>query len=182
MQFPRRLPELKTAGSFRRVDIIGASPTLRILTLLAAASAMLAGCQKAPPPPETAVAAESPVGRDVGAPPARGAVELQDATGILDEEKVVRFEIKYRFTAGSPSKVYLVEISFPGTDRQGLKPMEAFELKSEGTIKTGIEVGDAPVNDFQITLSEADSPDRGYFLISNTLTGTVQLARDRRAD
>ena len=104
----------------------------------------------------------------------RGAVELLKATAKLDELNVVRFEIAYRFTTGSPTKTYLCEIAFPGTDQWGTKPLEAFELESEGVIRTGIEVGDQPVREFEVTLSEADSPDQGYHLISNRLSGVVQ--------
>ena len=37
----------------------------------------------------------------------------------------------------------------------------------------GIEVGDNKVDAFELTFSEADSPDRGYTVISNTLVGQV---------
>lgn len=104
----------------------------------------------------------------------RGAVELLDARAVLDESQVVNFKIKYRFTAGSPTKFYLCNIAFPGTDQWGVKPLEAHEMSAEGVIRTGIEVGEKPVREFEITLSEADSPDQGFHLISNTLRGQVQ--------
>jgi hypothetical protein len=42
-------------------------------------------------------------------------------------------------------------------------------------IKTGIQLSDPQaVKDYSITFAEADSPDQGYKVISNTLTGAVQ--------
>lgn len=137
------------------------------------------GCESKPArPPASPVAL--PSGRAAAAPdtmskpPERGAVELVDAKATLDDLNVVNFEIQYRFTAGSPTKFYLCTIAFPGTDQWGVKPLESYEMSSEGVITTGIEVGENPVEAFEITLSEADSPDQGYHLISNTLRGSVQ--------
>lgn len=113
----------------------------------------------------------------VSTEPAR--VELQDAKAVLDDLGIIRFEIDYRFTSGKPRKHYVVEIRFPGTDYIGAKPINPGELDPEGTIKTGIEVGDRPVDTYEITLSEADSPQQGYTLISNTLTGTVKRGEDQ---
>lgn len=103
-----------------------------------------------------------------------GVVELSSASAVLDDSQVVRFEINYRFTSGAPVKTYLSNVKFPGTDQAGIKPLESFELKPEGSFKMGIEVGDNKVESFEITFSEADSPDRGYTVISNTLTGAVR--------
>lgn len=106
--------------------------------------------------------------------PEPGVVELQKATARMDENRIVRFEVAYRFTSGSPVKTYLCNIGFPGTEQYGVKPLESFELQQEGTFRAGIEVGDNPVTTFEMTFSEADSPERGYHLISNTLAGPVE--------
>lgn len=103
-------------------------------------------------------------------------VELIGATAKLDDSGIVRFDIQYKFTSGSPTMFYQCDIKFSGTDRYGLKPMTADELEQSGSILTGIEVGNADVKDFEITLSEAVSPDQGYHLISNTLRGVVEPA------
>lgn len=104
-------------------------------------------------------------------------VELKQATAVLDDLGIVRFTIDYAFTAGAPTKFYQCDITFVDADRYGIKPMTASELSPTGTINTGIEVGDAPVNEYTITLSEAESPDRGYTVISNTLRGVVDTSR-----
>lgn len=106
----------------------------------------------------------------------RGVIEIYDAHGKLDEDGVVWLEVSYRFTSGKPVKLYLCNITFPGTDQVGLKPLQTFEVEAEGKFSTGIEVGETEVSDFEITLSEADSPDRGYHLISNTFSGKIQHA------
>jgi hypothetical protein len=71
-------------------------------------------------------------------------------------------------------KYYLCEISFPDTPNHGTKPMEKWELKSEGTIRDGIVLSKPPVKTFEIRISEAWSPQDGYKKISNVLSGTVQ--------
>lgn len=140
---------------------------------------LVAGCQQQPaatsrePASLPAEAAAVPV-TDAG----RGEVELVEATATpmtLDEDlRIVDFEVAYRFTAGSPQKYYLAEIAFPGTECWGVKPFIPNELKPEGVFRTKIEVGDAPVQEFRMTLSEADSPDRGFHRISNELTGVIE--------
>lgn len=129
------------------------------------------GCtQSSNKPPAAGAAVTRTVVEEV--PP--GVVELTSATAKLGDDSVVRFEIAYRFTSGLPVKNYLCEINFPGTTNRGMKPMDAWEVKPEGVIKTGIQVADHLVNEFSITFAEADSPDRGYKVISNTLTGAIK--------
>jgi hypothetical protein len=106
-------------------------------------------------------------------PIAPGVVELKSASATRDENNVIRFEVSYLFTSGSPVKTYLCNVTFPGSDQVGIRPLESFELKPEGTFKMGIEVGENKVDAFELTFSEADSPDRGYTVISNTLVGQV---------
>lgn len=145
---------------------------------LLAVAAVLAsvGCEK-----ESSRALPKAGGPSSGAPIAAtmvstepAEVELQEAKAVLNDLGIVWFEIDYRFISGKPTKHYVVEITFPGTDFIGAKPINPGELDPQGTIKTGIEVGDRPVDTYEITFSEADSPQQGYTLISNTLTGTVK--------
>src|SRR5690606_916654 len=96
---------------------------------------------------------------------------------VLDDLGIVRFTIHYRFTSGAPTKFYQCDITFVDADRYGIKPMMAYELSPAGSFTTGIEVGDAPVKEYTITMSEAESPDRGYKLISNTLRGEVDMSQ-----
>jgi hypothetical protein len=103
-----------------------------------------------------------------------GVVELTGAKVKIDEEKIARFEINYKFTSGKPVKHYLVEIAFIGAEHGGYTPIDPGTLKPEGVIKTGIEVGDRPIKDFEITFSEADSPMAGFTKISNTLKGSIE--------
>lgn len=103
-----------------------------------------------------------------------GEVLLKDATAIVNEQGILRFQIDYEFTSGKPSKFYICEITFPGTSQLRVKSFSPGELKSEGTITTAFETGEAPMETFSMTLSEADSPHLGYDKISNTLTGTVE--------
>ncbi|MEZ6130183.1 MAG: hypothetical protein R3C59_15975 [Planctomycetaceae bacterium] len=105
-----------------------------------------------------------------------GVVELTSATAKLDKDQIVRFQVDYRFTSGAPVKTYLCTVNFPNSDQAGVKPLERFELGPEGTFTMGIEVGDNVVDAYELRFSEADSPDRGYTVISNTLTGQVITA------
>jgi hypothetical protein len=101
-------------------------------------------------------------------------VELTEATATINELNVIQFQVNYKFTSGKPVKFYMVEFGFPGTDHRRQKAMEAWEMKPEGWVKSGVELpeGESPV-EFTVTLSEADSPDRGYSVISNTLNGRI---------
>jgi hypothetical protein len=85
----------------------------------------------------------------------------------------VRFAVKYRFTKGGPTKHYLCEITFPGTDNQGAKPMSSWELSGAGVVRDGIRLSRPPVDSFEIRVSEADSPQAGYHVISNIASGDV---------
>lgn len=105
-----------------------------------------------------------------------GVVELISAKAQRQPDKIIRFEVAYKFTSGSPVKNYMLNLGFPGTTVAGNKPMDAWEVKPEGVIKTGMPVGDADAKTFELTFSEADSPDRGYKIISNTLTGDIEAA------
>jgi hypothetical protein len=133
---------------------------------------LAAGCDRAPAPQSQAPATPVITAVATAAPP--GVVELISATGRLNAENIVRFEVAYRFTSGSPTKNYMCEFAFPGTNDRGVKPLDAWEVKPEGVIQTGIQVSDESVKEYSITFSEADSPDRGYKVISNTLTGEVE--------
>jgi hypothetical protein len=136
---------------------------------------LLAGCGGDASPsaaPSTESSTPTIAATAEAAPP--GVVELTSAKAKFDADMIVRFEIAYKFTSGSPVKNYLCEITFPGTDDRGIKPMDPWEVKPEGVIKTGIQVSSAAVKEFSITFAEADSPDRGYKVISNTLTGTIK--------
>ena len=86
----------------------------------------------------------------------------------------VRFEVNYRFTKGKPDKYYMCEVTFPGTKNHGAKPMESWELKPEGSSRTGSCCPSLPVETFEIRVSEADSPQNGYKLISNVVSGPVK--------
>ena len=98
---------------------------------------------------------------NIAGPSEPGTIELERATAVLDDLGIVRFTIHYRFTSGAPTKFYQCDITFVDADRYGIKPMMAYELSPAGSFTTGIEVGDAPVKEYTITMSEAESPDRG---------------------
>jgi len=131
----------------------------------------LIGCQAEPAKPaDQSTVTKATVAPTVGP----SVVELQKATAIIDSEDIARLEIFYQFTSGTPAKHYLCKLRFPNKDRDFSKFMAAGELSQEGSFKTAIEAGDPPPDSFEITLSEAESPDAGYTVISNTLTGKFQ--------
>ena len=70
----------------------------------------------------------------------------------------------------------MLNLGFPGTSIAGQKPMDSWEVKPEGTIKTGLPVADIEAMSYEVTFSEADSPDRGYTIISNKFAGVIELA------
>ena len=133
--------------------------------------ALLALCPACGDAPAPGPAAEASV---PSGPPEPGQIELSDPVVTFAEGNRVRFEVKYRFTKGRPSKYYLCEISFPGTPNHGAKPLESWELKAEGVIKDGVVLSKPPVQTFEIRVSEADSPQDGYKLISNVVSGPVK--------
>ena len=111
----------------------------------------------------------------VASPAERSEVELYDAKLTFEPPELLRFEVHYRFTKGEPTMNYMCDLSFPGTDNVGKKPLEAWELKKTGVIKGGIELQSVEdrVKNFEITMGEAEVPQSGYTLISNVLKGEV---------
>lgn len=135
---------------------------------LAALLAPLSGCGRpasAPPTVARAVAPESS---------GPGEIELSDPKVTFEEPDRVRFEVRYKFTQGKPEKYYLCEISFPDTKAVRAKPMESWEMKSEGVIKDSMVMPKPPPKTFEIRVSEADSPQDGYKKISNIASGSVK--------
>jgi hypothetical protein len=137
--------------------------------LLVPLAVLFTGCgQRAAAPGTAAVQTAQPVSTEPGE------IALSDPKVTLAAPDTVRFEVRYRFTKGKPDKYYLCEISFPGTANHGAKPMESWELKSEGVIKDGIVLSKPPVQTFEVRVSEADSPQDGYKQISNVVSGPVK--------
>jgi hypothetical protein len=101
-------------------------------------------------------------------------IELSSPKATLVEGQTVRFEVTYRFTKGKPDKYYACDISFPGTTNHGVCTMFSWELKPEGVFRDGIVIKNPPVKSFEITMSEAASPQDGYKVISNTVSGLVE--------
>lgn len=130
---------------------------------------LFTACGQRPAAPE-----EPAIETTSSGPTEPGQIELSDPQVTLVEPNQVRFEVRYKFTKGKPSKYYMCDISFPGTPNHGSKPMEKWELKSEGVIKDGIILSKPPVQTFEIRVSEADSPEKGYKPISNSVSGTVK--------
>lgn len=137
--------------------------------LLVPLAILIVGCSRQAAAPDGATEVTTQV---VSTEP--GEVELSDAKVTFEGPNLVRFEVRYRFTKGKPVKHYTCEITFPGTTNQGSKPMASWELKEEGVIKDGIVLSKPPVKTFEIRLMEADSPDEGYKLISNVVSGPVK--------
>ena len=103
-----------------------------------------------------------------------GGIELSEPKVIFTKPDMIQFEVRYRFTKGKPDKYYMCDVSFPGTPNHAAKPMESWELKSEGVIKDGVVLSKPPVRTFEIRLSEADSPQDGYKKMSNVVRGPVK--------
>lgn len=137
-------------------------------------SACLCGCDSSPTTSAPVKKSQEITPQIVDTSP--GVVELISAKAQRQPENIIQFEVTYKFTSGSPVKNYMLYLGFPGTNVAGHKPMDAWEVKPEGVIKTGMPVGDADAKTFELTISEADSPDRGYKVISNTLTGDIEPA------
>jgi len=104
-------------------------------------------------------------------------VELGEPTASFQAPGIVRVEIPYKFVAGSPVAHYGCEVKFLDTDFTGLKFMQAWELKKEGVIRDGFEVGKEPKGAFEVVFTEAESPDRGYHPISKVVTGQVGTSK-----
>lgn len=119
---------------------------------------------------------DAPVTRaTVAAPTEKSEVELSKPKVTFHPPQLVKFEFDYRFTKGAPTKNYMCNLAFPGTENTGKKILEAWELQPEGVIRGGIELQslEPAVKTFEITLGEADVPQNGYETISNALTGEV---------
>ena len=136
----------------------------------------LAGCRAEVAKPKAAVS--KPAIKSTVADPTPGVVEITDVKARRLADNIVSFEVAYKFTSGSPIKNYMLKLGFPGTSVGGHKPMDAWEVKPEGTIKTGLPVPDPDASAFEVTFSEADSPDRGYTVISNKFTGVIEPAAE----
>lgn len=104
-------------------------------------------------------------------------IELSESSVRFESPNLIRFDVHYTFVEGRPNRYYLCEIVFPGTSHFGKKYMEKWELEKKGTIKSGIELPDLEpmVSEFEIKMSEANSPDAGFKPISNVLTGKVVI-------
>lgn len=141
---------------------------LRAACLLGLTLPFLMGCgQQAPPANKIAV--EIPPLSDEP-----GEVELLEAKVTRDKPDLVNFEVKYRFKKGKPDKYYLVEIRFPGTKNFGNKPMESWQLKSEGSFKDGLYLTQQDgVKDIEFVMSESTNPMAGYTKNSNVLKTTI---------
>src|SRR5262245_65599291 len=94
--------------------------------VLVALLALCPACGDAPAPGPTAQATV-PSG-----PSEPGEIELSDPVVSLGDAERVRFEVRYRFTNGRPSKYYLCEIGLPGTANHGSKPMEPLGVQRDG--------------------------------------------------
>jgi hypothetical protein len=135
---------------------------------------LASGCGQKPESPAQ-VAQQAPGAKNEGP----SEVELSDPKVSLrepaakDEQAIVMFEVKYRFTKGGPHRYYSCDISFPGTPNHGTKNMQGWELKAEGVIKDGIELRQRPVTYFEIYVSEAPSPQGPYKRISNVVKGSM---------
>ena len=120
----------------------------------------------------------------VAAPAEKGQVELSNPKVTLVPPQLLKFEFDYVFVKGSPTKSYMCELTFPGTDNTGRKALEGWELKPSGVIKGAIELQslDPPTLTYEIALGEADVPQNGYERISNVLTGEVVRASEAQSD
>ena len=104
-----------------------------------------------------------------------GKIEIS-AVDLTMLEDSARFKVHYKFLEGSPSKYYMCTFEFPGTTKKGLKPLDAWEMKPEGVIVAGVELGPEKLTEFTVHLAEADSPDAGYRDNSNVFAGKIEHA------
>jgi hypothetical protein len=128
---------------------------------------LLTACGQGPAPTRGVVPA-TPVSTEPGE------IELSEAKATLTPPNRVRVEVRYRFTKGKPDKYYLCEISFPGTTNVGARPLDSWELQPEGLFKDVVHLNKPPVEKFEIRFSEAESPQNGYKMISNVISGPVK--------
>ena len=104
-------------------------------------------------------------------------VELGEPTAYFQAPDIVRVEIPYKFVAGTPVAHYGCEVKFLDSDFKGQKYLQAWELKNEGVIRDGFVIGNEPKGAFEVTFTEAESPDKGYHPISKVATGQVGPAK-----
>lgn len=131
---------------------------------LSIACCLVLGCGKKAEPPKAAQSTE------VTHEP--GVIEIRKVDVAVSDEQVATFRIHYKFTSGKPNKFYMCNLVFPGNEKKGMKPLDAWEMKPEGNVLTRLEIDDS-INEFTIQFSEADSPDKGYTANSNTFAGKV---------
>jgi hypothetical protein len=155
-------PDRMLLTPWRRLNIFCLMLVFCPLVLLCS----LSGCNSKPAPVTKSVI--------VDVPKEPSQIELTEAKAVMKPGNLVEFEVKYEFKKGKPLKFYLCTIKFPGTDNQGIKYMDGWELKESGVIKDGIPIHTPPVTTYEIKISEAIHPEQGYDLISNVLTGDVQ--------
>jgi hypothetical protein len=103
-----------------------------------------------------------------------GEIELSEPKVVFVEPDIVQVEVQYRFTKGRPDKYYSCNITFPGTQNRGVKPMQSWELKPEGVIRDKFQLSKPGAKTFEISMSETESPQNGYKKISNVVSGPVQ--------
>ena len=101
-------------------------------------------------------------------------VVLSGAKVTVPEPGVARFEVKYQFIKGKPSRFYSCDIAFPGTPARAMKRMEAWQLKSEGVIVDGLTIPKEGVEEFEIVFTEAPTGMAAYAPVSNIIKGKVQ--------
>jgi len=141
------------------------------LLLVSALGLSIFGCGPAKAPSSSPPAQTEARVVDVG--PTKVELGPAKAAWREPEAEVVKFEIPYQFTSGSPLKVYQCRVTFPDQGAAGVKPMEAWELKQEGVIRTGIPANGQLVKAYKIEFWEAEAPDKAFYLVSNTVTGEV---------
>lgn len=145
--------------------------------LMLAGIVLIVGCRGEPSASSPGTKSESADTKAAAAAdPGPSVVELRKADAFIDKERIARLEIHYSFSSGSPTKHYLCKIRFPNVDRTIAKFMAASELSQAGAFKTAIEAGEIPPDSYEIVLSEAESPDAGFYPVSNTLSGAFQKA------
>lgn len=131
------------------------------------------GCKGEAPPTDEMAAVSVQVEPDQ--PFEYAEVELSEPTVTVDEDDVCWFEVHYKFVKGTPSENYMLTVSFPGTENLCLKPVAGWQLtKTEGVLKDSIPLQQLPITEYQMVLSEAESPVAGYTDISNVLTGKIE--------
>lgn len=100
-------------------------------------------------------------------------VELSEPSVTIPEPGIAQFKVKYRFIRGSPTRFYSCEINFPGTPVRAVKRMEAWQLKTEGTIVDRLSIPGEGVKTYQILFCEAPSGMAPYEPVSNILKGNI---------